>query len=52
MIGQSNHETQAESRADTVDRVISLNKLNKPIQVNSPRMDMHILEAKYEYWSS
>ena len=43
MTGQGNHEAQTESRANMVDKGISLNNLNGSIQVISPQVDVHTI---------
>ena len=52
-IGQSNHETQTECRANIADRSISSNIVNGPIEINSPQVNRqtHLrktLLVKYE----
>ena len=44
MIAQSNHEAQAESRTNMVDRGISSNHMNGLIEVKSPQVHMYTLE--------
>ena len=44
LIGQSNLETQIESRANVVERDTVVNGINYPIQVNGSRVGMHTLE--------
>ena len=44
MIGQSNHETQTENRANTADGDTSLNDTNNPTQIDGSQLDMHSLE--------
>ena len=44
MIGQSNHGTQTENRADAVDGDTSLNTTNNPTQGNGSQVYMHTLE--------
>ena len=44
MIGQSNHEAKTSNETNAVDKGTSSNNITGPIQVNSPRVDMHTRE--------
>ena len=44
MVKQNNHEAQAGSKTNVVDRGTSSNKKRGSIQVKNPHMDMHTLE--------
>ena len=46
MIGQSNHGAKTSNETNAVDKGTSSNNITGPIQVNSPRVDMHTLENK------
>ena len=44
MMGQNNHEAQAESRTKKMDKGTSSNNMNDLIEDNRPKVDMYTLE--------